>query len=196
MPTTLVRASLATLLVSFSAAAAPAQQPFGAVDPAGLPACADLGLARVALTVPPGRTQEEVQASIQRGEIVEAGVEALILPRGRLPNLVNPDHMRSRASSTLWRILQRLQVDGAVSMLLEIDVDGLVTGGTANSGNRELDGALARLWREAQFTPMAFGGCRVPAWVHIPLYFTSDFSLRERRIQMHIAEPPAAAQDR
>ena len=157
------------------------------------PTCAAQGIARVALSVPPGRTREELTASLQAGAIFAPGTEAFIFPDGQGPRVVNGEHLRDRARRTLGATIDRgLKIDGEASVLLTIDAEGKVTEVTVDTRNGELDNLLEALWKEAEFEPVVVHGCRPLVMFHMPVSFESDYSLARRGIQMRWgARPPA-----
>lgn len=174
------------------AVAAPLEGQARMVLPASsAPTCAQQGITRVALSVPPDRTREELTASLQAGKIFPGGTEAYLFPDGAGPRVLNAEHLRGRSNRTLQRILHTMKVEGAVAVLLTIDETGKVTKTLPNSGNPALDKLLDRYWREAQFEPVVVGGCRPPVMFHMPVYFESDYSLARRNIQMRWGTLPA-----
>jgi len=76
----------ATLLLATGARAQDAQL-------AAAPTCAEQGMQRVALTVPPGRTQDEVRELPRTGALAPAGTEVFILPRGHLTRMKNEEEL-------------------------------------------------------------------------------------------------------
>ena len=164
-----------------------------ATDPFAYPStCAEQGINRVALSVPPGRTRADLEASLRAGAIFPPGTEAFIFPDGAGPRVINGDHLRERAGRMLRATVDRLKVDGMVSILLTIDASGKVTGTTANTRNGELDNLLDRLWKEAEFEPVIVHGCRPTVMFHMPVYFESDYSITRRGIHMRWGARPDA----
>ena len=158
------------------------------------PTCASQGITRVALSVPPGRTREDLSASIQAGEIFPAGTEAFIFPDGAGPRVINGEHMGERANRMLGATLTRgLKVEGEISVLLTIDPEGRVTATVPNTRNGEFDRLLDTLWKEALFEPVVIHGCKPTVMYHMPVYFESDFSLSRRGIRMRWGPRPPAA---
>lgn len=179
--------SRSALLVVLAApiAAGPGQAQRLVLPASAAPTCASQGINRVALSLPPGRTREDLTASIQAGEIFPIGTEAFILPEGQNLAVKNGDHMRERANRMLGATLSRgLKVEGTVSVLLTIDPEGKVTETIPNTRNGEFDRLLDTLWKEALFEPVVIHGCRPTVMFHMPVHFESDFDLTRRGIRM------------
>jgi hypothetical protein len=156
------------------------------------PTCAEQGVARVIVSVPPGRDREAFKASIERGEVFPTGTEALLLPEGYWPELINAEEMGRRSESTLNQLLARgMKVEGGAAILLRISARGVVEEVTPGTRNTDLDNVLKRLWTRARFTPMVHGGCRVVTYFHVPIAFTSEYSLSRREQGMGIGTRPA-----
>lgn len=140
-----------------------------------LPACAEGGVARMAVTVPTGKTRDEVVQSLQ--QTLPAGTQIKILSDRERPALVNGRWFGDRMRMHNERFLRAgLQVNGAAETLLEVDAAGVVTAVHPTSGNRDLDRGLRQLWRSARYEPVVVGECRVPAWLHVSLEFASQYS--------------------
>ncbi len=155
------------------------------------PACTDQGISRVAITVPPGRTEAQIRATLVEANAFPAGTEMHFLSYGQVPAIRNHDHVRKRFEGTVRRLLNDgFKIDGTVSVLLRVDADGTVLQATPNSGNRAVDHQLRRLWSEAQFEPLVVSGCRVGAWLQVPVSFASNYSLEMRRIEARTGPPP------
>jgi hypothetical protein len=179
-------AFLAAFAVLATRVDAQTPDPFTGV-PSFLPTCAEQGVARFAISVPPDRAREDIVAALSRGEILPGGSEAFIFPEGGGPRLLNGEELGTEARRTLGRILgSGLKVDGKVSVLLTIDTDGNVKSTIPSSGNRDLDRLLDALWRKAEFAPVVVGGCRVDVFFHMPLAFVSDFSLGRNGMRMQV----------
>lgn len=141
-----------------------------------LPACAEGGIARVAVTIPAGQSREQVVQALQQGGALPAGTQVKILSEGERPALVNLPQFEARASMHMERFARAgLQVDGPVQALLEVNADGVVTEVHPETGNRDLDRGLRTLWRAARYAPVVVGSCRVPAWLHVDLEFASEY---------------------
>jgi hypothetical protein len=113
-----------------------------------------------------------------------------ILPAGHITRLKNEAAYRSRVDAMLRGFLaDGGEVQGTASVLLLLDEDGKVTEIHPNTRNRRLDREMARMWTGAAFEPYRIGGCRVRAWIHVPLTFSSDFGLTHRRIELKTVQP-------
>lgn len=138
------------------------------------PSCAEQGVARVALSVPPGRSRQDIEAALSRGEIFPQGTDAVIIPEGGGLQVLNGDHLRDEARRTLGRLVGRgMQVEGMMIVLLTINADGKVTETTPSSGNKALDRLVGELWKKAEFVPPVIGGCRVTTLLHMPVAFSN-----------------------
>ncbi|HST63439.1 MAG TPA: hypothetical protein VLK84_32305 [Longimicrobium sp.] len=147
----------------------------------GIPACAEGGIARLGITVPPGQTREELVQSLQQSGTLPEGTQIKILSAGERPALVNPERFMSRWRMHMDRFFRAgLAVDGNAQTLLEVNADGVVTAVHPSTGNRDVDRGLRDLWRFAQYEPLVVGGCRVPAWLHVGLQFESEYRQWER----------------
>ena len=188
------RSVKALLPLAFLLAAARAEARGQATDPFAYPStCAEQGISRVALSVPPGRTRADLEASLRAGEVFPAGTEAFIFPDGAGPRVLNPDHLHERANRMLGATLTRgLKVDGTAVVLLTIDADGKVTATAPNTRNGEFDRLLDTLWKEAEFEPVIVHGCRPLVMFHMPVYFESDYSLTRRGVRMGWGPRPPA----
>lgn len=175
------------------AAAAPLAAQSAPADTAA--ACTDLGLARLAVTVPPGQTREEVVDALQQSGALAPGTEVRLLETGYVPPLTNQERFSSRALMHLDRLIRAgLEVSGTGTTLLEVDADGEVTAVHPASGHRDVDRALRDLWRHARFAPVEVHGCRAPAWLHVSVTFRSRFSEDGRQVDIRVhgagTEPP------
>jgi len=142
--------------------------------------------------IPPGKSAEEISASIQSGGLLPAGGQAVLIPAGALNPIVNSDAFRQRIDVTLNRFLEQgIIIDGSLSILLRLNEDGEVTEVHPNSGNPEVNRLLTRTWREARFVPYAVEGCRAPAWVQVPQNFRSEQS--GSRVQVTVDSSPEQA---
>lgn len=151
-----------------------------------IPACADGGISRLAVTVPPGQTREEVVQALNASGALPAGTQVRILESYDKPRIVNRERFHELVVMYIHRFLRRgMQVDGEATTLVRIDADGRVVGVDAASGNREVDLEIERLWRQARFEPVLVGSCRAPAYLHLSLSFASDFDedWHETRVQ-------------
>ncbi|MFL5539591.1 MAG: hypothetical protein ACJ8J0_11400 [Longimicrobiaceae bacterium] len=155
-----------------------------------LPTCASQGLQRVAVMVPPGQTQEQLQEALRTGGLFPEGTQVMVLQPGQLMPLRNEAQFSARLNTTLTNLLNDgIFVQGTAPMLVEVDEDGAVTAVHPNSGNAELNRVLTRTWRVARFEPYVFDGCRVKAWVQVPQTFSTDSDGQMR--QMEIRTAPA-----
>jgi hypothetical protein len=153
--------------------------------PSPFPSCAEQGVARVAVMIPPGKSEDEIRAAVMNGNFFPAGTEVRFLRTGQLTRLRNQQDVGSRINLALNRFLNEgIEIDGSVSMLLKLDDRGNVVEVHPNTGNGEVNSILTRTWREARFDPYVLGGCRVAAWIQVPQNFQSDFSLRERSVRV------------
>lgn len=147
-----------------------------------LPACAEGGITRLGITVPPGQTREALVQSLQQAGTLPEGTQIKILSDGERPALVNYERFLSRWRMHIDRLLRAgLQVDGDAQTLLEVSADGVVTAVHPATGNRDVDRGLRDLWSFARYEPVVVGGCRVPAWLHVGLQFESEYRQWERR---------------
>jgi hypothetical protein len=156
--------------------AARAQSPLdsvvGAVTP---PACHELGIRRAAVMVPPGQTAEQLRVTVARG-MFPAGTEVAILQPSQLMPLRNGATFQERMNRTLRRLVNDdVKIDGTLSVLLVVDADGNVREAHPNTRHNQVNRTLAETWKEAQLVPYVVEGCRVPAWVHVPLSFHTDW---------------------
>ena len=140
------------------------------------PACHESGIRRAAVMVPPGQTREQLRATLARGALFPAGTEVVILEPGQLTPLLDPAAFHERMNRTLRRLYNAdLKIDGTLSVLLVLEADGKVREAHPNTRNNQVNRTLAETWLEARFAPYVVEGCRVPAWVHVPLSFhTTD----------------------
>jgi hypothetical protein len=186
MITRVASTSLACALLLLSGGESRAQS----LPAMSFPSCAEQGISRVVVSVPPGQDREAFKASIARGEVFPTGTEALLLPEGYAPDMINSEEMSRRSQSTLNQLLARgLKVDGSAAVLLRISATGAVEEVTPGTRNIDLDNTLKRLWRQARFTPPVHGGCRVVTWLHVPVSFSADYSLRSREQGMRTGGP-------
>lgn len=154
------------------------------------PACHESGIRRVAVMVPPGQTTEQLRTALGRG-MFPAGTEAGILQPGQLMPLRNGAEVRKVMRRTLSRLLDDgVKIDGTLSTLLVVDANGTVREAHPNSRDNQVNRVLADAWRKAQLVPYVLEGCRVPAWVHVPLSFQNDWSLDARRTEVRTGAPP------
>lgn len=131
-----------------------------------------------------------------RAAFAQPATDTVAPPRGRGPRLLNQEEMQRRGRATLARFTNRgMQIDGSMSVLLSIDETSTVRDATPNSGNRQLDRALAELWKKARFEPFYWRGCRLPVWFHVPLNFASDFSYTRREMRANMHDRPASGED-
>lgn len=140
------------------------------------PACHESGIRRAAVMVPPGQTREQLRATLARGALFPAGTEVVILEPGQLTPLLDPAAFHDRMDRTLRRLYNAdVKIDGTLSVLLVLDADGRVREAHPNTRNNQVNRTLAETWLEARLAPYVVEGCRVPAWVHVPLSFlTTD----------------------
>ncbi|MBV9110054.1 MAG: energy transducer TonB [Gemmatimonadetes bacterium] len=156
------------------------------------PTCASLGVQRVVIMTPPGKTPAEIQDAVTHGGLFPAGTEALIVEPGQLTAMRDRERFGRRMHEMLRGLLdQGLKIDGSVSVVLKLDENGDVVEVTPNSGNAAVDRALRRTWAQAKFEPYVIDGCRAVAWVQVPQNFQSDWEYGERRVQVDANPAPA-----
>lgn len=153
------------------------------------PTCAEQGLQRLAVMVPPGRDAEEIRAAARDGHLAPAGTEVFILPPGHFTRMRNDREHGERLSGMLRGLLNEgVSVEGTGTVLMLLDEAGAVAEVRPNTGSERIDRQMIRVWRRAQWEPYTVGGCRVRAWIHVPLAFTSESSYSahgsERRIEV------------
>jgi hypothetical protein len=154
------------------------------------PTCAEQGQQRVAVMIPPGRTLEEMRETLVSGTSLPVGTQVTIIAPGDLRPLRNERQFGERMRYTLFSFLDTgYKIDGTIVTLLVVDEKGTVVEARPGTGNRDVDRRLERTWKLARFEPYEIGGCRVRAYVHVPLSFTSDFDLRRRRLDVKPPEP-------
>jgi hypothetical protein len=176
-----------TAALLLAAGAASAQTPDSTPS---APTCAQQGMQRLAVMVPPGRTADEVRELARSGSLAPNGTEVFIVPAGHFTRMRNEAAYRSRLDAMLRGFLANGgEVQGTASILLLLDENGAVTEIHPNTRNRRLDREMTRMWTGAAFEPYRIGGCRVRAWIHVPLTFASDFGLTHRRIQVKPGQP-------
>lgn len=185
-----VTAALTAALLAAVPAALRAQALPDSVLPPPFPTCTSWGVRRVAVTVPPGRTRDEFRAQIAAGTVFPAGTEAVLLPDGTLPRLQESAQFQKRLHNTLRRLLDDgLKIDGTVSVLLVIDDEGAVREVRPNTTNAQANRVVADLWRRQRFEPLAIEGCRVTTIVHVPIAFSSDWSMSQRQVEARVGSP-------
>lgn len=173
----------ATLILTTSARAQDTQL-------AAAPTCAERGMQRVAVMVPPGRTEDEVRELARNGALAPAGTEVFILPTGHLTRMKNAEAFRERMNRMLYHFLDRgTRVDGTVSILLLLDESGAVAEVHPHTRNRQLDRELVRTYSDAAFEPYVIDGCRLRAYVHVPFSISSDYNLTRREIEVKPVQP-------
>jgi aromatic ring-cleaving dioxygenase len=154
-------------------------------DTAQKPACAEGGISRIAMSVPPGQSREEAVAALQASGTLPEGTQVKILARGERPQVVNGERFASRMQMHMQRLFEAgLQVNGAAVTLVELNADGEVTAVHPATGNREVDRSMRDLWRQARFEPTVVGGCRVPVWLHVTLDFESEYGQWNRDMRV------------
>jgi hypothetical protein len=157
---------------------------------AAAPTCAEQGMQRIAVMVPPGRTVDEVRELARTGALAPAGTEVFILPAGHFTRLKNEQLYRERMNRMLQHFLDRgTKVDGNVSILLLLDESGAVAEVHPNTRNRQLDRELLNTWKDLGFEPYVIDGCRVRAYIHVPFAFTSDYGFTRSEIEVKPVPP-------
>jgi len=168
-------------------AAAPGASAQSFLDPSAAPGCAEQGIARVAVAVPPGRTEEEIRQALASNSPFPAGTDVRLLEPVEHPVLTNYAEFAPRLRRMLQALLrQHLNVKGIGLTLVELDENGRVTGVQPASGNREVDRQLDQLWRFAEFTPVVVGGCRARAWVHVSVSFNTVEEEGRSRMEVQV----------
>jgi hypothetical protein len=141
------------------------------------PTCAERGQSRLAVMVPPGRTEDEIRDAARSGALAPQGTEVFILPAGHFTRMRNGKQHGERMNGVLRGLLNmNMQVEGSGTVLMRLDESGAVAEVRPNTGSGHLDRQLARVWRQAEWEPYVIGGCRMAAWIHVPLSFRSDQS--------------------
>lgn len=157
---------------------------------ADVPTCAEQGTQRLAVMVPPGRTEDEVRELARSGALAPAGTEVFILPAGHFTRMKNEDVFKSRMSRMLHHFLDLgTKVEGNVSILVLVDENGAVAEVHPNTRNRQLDRELTNTWKDVTFEPYTIGGCRVRAYIQAPFSFSSDYGLTRREIEVKPVQP-------
>ena len=183
-------AAAATLTLAWISTAG-AQQAALETSDATTPTCAETGVQRVAVMVPPGKTREEISSTVAEGGMFAEGTQVLILDLGSYTPMRNEEEFERRMHRVLRRFLDDgIQIDGTLSMLLTVDESGAVTEAHTRTGNAQVDQILRSAWKTARFEPYAYGGCRMKAWVSVPLSVSSDWSLTRRSVEMRPAVTP------
>lgn len=168
-------------------AVAPALRAQAPADTALLPACAEGGISRVAMTVPPGQTPRQVAEALQAGGGLPEGTQVKFLAPHERPQLLNLDEFSDLVEMHVHRFLRAgLQVDGEALSLVTVSADGRVTDVDVHSGHRDVDRGMRELWRRARFEPVVVGSCRVPAYLHLNLRFNSSFDDQWRETQIRM----------
>jgi hypothetical protein len=175
------------LCATLSVAAAPGVSAQSFLNPSAAPNCAEQGIARVAVSVPPGRTEEEIRQALASNSPFPAGTEVHVLEPVEHPGLTNPEEFMPRLQRMLQALLRRGQdIEGTGTTLLELDEDGRVTKVHPASGSRAVDQQLDRLWRFAEFRPVVVGGCRARAWVHMKASFKTEDEGDRQRMEVQV----------
>ncbi|HEX8321552.1 hypothetical protein [Longimicrobium sp.] len=157
------------------------------LNPSAAPSCAEQGIARVAVSVPPGRTEDEIRQALASSSPFPAGTDIRVLEPVEHPGLTNPEQFMPRLQRMLQALLRRGQdIEGTGSTLLELDEDGRVTNVHPASGSRAVDQQLNQLWRVAEFSPVVVGGCRARAWVHMKASFKTEDEGDRNRMEVQV----------
>jgi hypothetical protein len=175
------------LCAALVVAAAPGASAQGFLNPSAAPSCAEQGIARVAVSVPPGRTEDEIRQALASGSPFPAGTDIRMLEPVEHPRLTNFPEFKPRLERMLQALLRRGQdIEGTGSTLLELDEDGRVTNVHPASGSRAVDQQLTQLWRHAEFSPVVVGGCRARAWVHMKASFKTEDEGDRNRMEVQV----------
>src|SRR4051812_22185419 len=82
-----------------------------------LPTCTELGISRVFVMIPPGKTPEEVTAAIQTGGLTPAGGQAVLISTAQRTPILNIEQLSGRMRTTLDLLLDRqTSIDGSLSI--------------------------------------------------------------------------------
>jgi|GEM_PF-1857545 len=177
--------ALAAALSACSASSIHAQRTALEMADASTPACAETGVPRVAVMVPPGKTMDDVRTLVAQGGMFPEGTQVVILNPGEYTPMQNQEEFSRRMHLVLMRFLDEgTKIDGTLSVLLTVDETGQVVDAKPNTGNGHVDRMLGNAWKQARFAPFAIGGCRMRAWISVPLAFSSDWSWGERRVEV------------
>lgn len=180
----LVLALAASVALATSAAAQ------GDVADDALPTCASLGIARVAVMVPPGQTAEQLGETLRTGGVFPAGTQIVILQPQQFTALRNEAQFHSRMLTSLNLFLEQgINLQGTANMLVELDEEGTVVRVHPNSGDPEVNRILNRTWRVARFEPYVMDGCRVKAWIQVPQTFSSNWGYERREVEVRSTPP-------
>lgn len=164
-----------------------AQDSSASADTALLPACAEGGISRIAVTIPPGQTREQVVQALQQSGGLAPGTLVRILEDHEKPRIVNPERFSQLVEMHVHRFFRAgLKVDGDAVALVQVDADGRVTAAHPETGNRDVDRSIRELWRRTRFEPVVVGSCRVPAYLHLSLRITSDFDEHWRQTEVRV----------
>ena len=181
-----------TMMVALAATLAGAGGAAGqeADSAAAMPSCAEQGTKRLVVMVPVGRTEDDVREMVRSGALAPVGTEVFVVPTGHLTRMRNEKELSERLTSMLHGFMfGGLKVDGTISVLIQLDAQGAVAAVSPNTGNRRLDRELTRTWQQAEFEPYHVGGCRVPAWINVPLAFSSDLNFTHSRMEVKPVQP-------
>ena len=182
------------LFLALALGGLPLARPAAAQDTSeapALPTCASQGLQWVAVMIPPGKAQAQLEQTLSRGGLFPAGTQVLFLQPGQLMPIRNREQFDARLGNTLTLILnQGMTIEGTAQMLVEVDDEGVVTAVHPNSGNPEVNRLLVRTWRQARFEPYVFEGCRVKAWIQVPQTFSSGSSGDWHQVEVRTAPAP------
>ncbi len=160
------------------------------------PTCAEQGVQRVVVMIPPGRTADEAREIVSTS--FPAGTQIRIIGADELQPLRDGERFDARMTDALYSLLDTgLKIEGTTSTLLVVDESGAVVEAHPGAPRRPMNTrlqnrvnrTLQQAWMTARFEPFEVGGCRVRAYVHVPLSFRSDFSLQQRRLDVTPAEP-------
>lgn len=180
--------ALAATLALASVSTAAAQRTALEVADQTTPTCAETGVQRVAVMVPPGKTREEIGTTVAQGGLFPEGTQVVILNLGEYTPIQNQDEFNRHMNLVLIRFLDEgTKIDGTLSVLLTVDENGVVTEAAPHTGNSHVDRMVGNAWKTARFAPYTLGGCRMRAWVSVPLTVSSDWSLEQRSVEMRSA---------
>lgn len=186
----MTRAALLAMALLMAGTSAAAAQEAGSAA-ASIPTCTELGVTRVAMTIPPGRSRDEVRAELATSSAFPAGTQVVLLEPYQMPRITDPERFGARAEVLLNAFLrQEISIEGLGATLLEVDEEGRVTAAHPSTGNRGVDRQLDRFWRAVQFAPVVAGECRAKALLHVRMAFDTESLYHGERREMELRVTP------
>lgn len=169
-----MRRSTLLVVTVLMAGASPAAAQDAASIISSTPTCTELGVTRVAMTVPPGRAPDEMRAEIATSGAFPAGTQVVLLQPYQAPRILDVERFGARLEILLVAFLrQEISIEGLGATLLEVNEEGRVTAVHPATGNRTVDRQLERFWRSVEFMPVVAGECRAKAWLHMRTAFNT-----------------------